>query len=295
MTFTLEQLETFFHVTREQSFSGAARKMKKTQAAVSMTVANLEVDLGVTLFERSGRYPTLTSDGAILLKEVNSILHQCSLLVEKANYLSTNSENKIRLAIDDVLSFDKISKIIANFQGLFPYVELEVIHPRTNEILNLVKSGEVALAILFSVPDYPIGMQFRRLGSTVFKNVANVNHPLIRHDTVEFTDLMKYTQIVYTPYQDRFPTSEYLKSPSQYKVDNQIMLSQMLLDNIGWASIPSRMIEMFNVSDELSEINISSYPHTEWSIPIDLIWLSSYKFGDAGKWLKLELSKVSYQ
>ena len=45
---SIEQLNAFYEVASERSFSAAARKLKKSQSALSIAVANLETDLGVT-------------------------------------------------------------------------------------------------------------------------------------------------------------------------------------------------------------------------------------------------------
>ena len=57
---TLDQLRTFIAAAEEGSFSAAGRKLRRAQSVVSQTLANLEGQLGVRLFDRSGRYPRLT-------------------------------------------------------------------------------------------------------------------------------------------------------------------------------------------------------------------------------------------
>jgi hypothetical protein len=54
---TLDQLRTFIAAVDEGSFSAAGRKLRRAQSVVSQTLANLEAQLGVKLFDRSARYP----------------------------------------------------------------------------------------------------------------------------------------------------------------------------------------------------------------------------------------------
>lgn len=58
---SLDQLRTFVTVANEGSFSAAARKLNRVQSAVSDLIAKLEANIGVPLFDRSNRYPTLTN------------------------------------------------------------------------------------------------------------------------------------------------------------------------------------------------------------------------------------------
>ena len=69
---TLDQLRTFIAAVDEGSFSAAGRKLRRAQSVVSQTLANLEAQLGVKLFDRSARYPRLTEEGRSLLADARS-------------------------------------------------------------------------------------------------------------------------------------------------------------------------------------------------------------------------------
>jgi DNA-binding transcriptional LysR family regulator len=85
MQWNLEQLRLFVSVAEQRSFSAVARKQRKAQSAVSSSIALLEEDLGVSLFERSsGRQPKLTEAGNALLEEAREVLRQCERLNGRA-------------------------------------------------------------------------------------------------------------------------------------------------------------------------------------------------------------------
>ena len=71
---SLEQLKILLAAAESGSFSAAARKLGKAQSVVSSAIANLEIDLGLALFDRSGRYPQLTEAGARMVQEL-SLIH----------------------------------------------------------------------------------------------------------------------------------------------------------------------------------------------------------------------------
>src|ERR1700751_2178042 len=64
---TLDQLRTFIAAADEGSFSAAGRKLRRAQSVVSQTLANLEGQFGVKLFDRTRRRPVLTPQGQVLL------------------------------------------------------------------------------------------------------------------------------------------------------------------------------------------------------------------------------------
>ena len=66
---SLDQLRTFVPAVDEGSFSAAARRLNRVQSAVCTWVSSLEAQIGVVLFDRSGRNPKLTPEGVLLLAD----------------------------------------------------------------------------------------------------------------------------------------------------------------------------------------------------------------------------------
>src|SRR5437899_3674385 len=71
----LFQLATFRAVAEERSFSRAAKKLFRSQPAVSQTVRKLEEELGEHLFDRSSRDGRLTDAGQLLLEYTQKLLN----------------------------------------------------------------------------------------------------------------------------------------------------------------------------------------------------------------------------
>ncbi len=72
---TLANLEAFVRSAEASSFSGAARRLSITPAAVSRNVAMLERNLGIRLFHRSTRKLTLTEAGESFLASIGDSLN----------------------------------------------------------------------------------------------------------------------------------------------------------------------------------------------------------------------------
>ena len=77
---SLDQLRTFIAAVDQGSFSAAARKLLRSQSVVSETISNLEEQIGVRLFDRSGRYPKLTPAGLAILGDARGIITAVDLL-----------------------------------------------------------------------------------------------------------------------------------------------------------------------------------------------------------------------
>src|SRR6187401_1869120 len=71
---TFEDLRVFSTVAAERSFSRAARKLRRTQPAISQAIKRLEQATGERLVDRSSRDGTLTDAGELLLDYANRLL-----------------------------------------------------------------------------------------------------------------------------------------------------------------------------------------------------------------------------
>ena len=97
---TLDQLRLFLAVVDAGGFSAAARSLRRAQSAVSYGVANLERQLGTSLFERSGRKPKLTQAGDELAAEARAVCSQVDRLRARAHGIAHGVEPRLAIAVD---------------------------------------------------------------------------------------------------------------------------------------------------------------------------------------------------
>src|SRR2546430_17293976 len=85
---SLDQLRTFIAAADEGSFSAGGRRLRRAQSGVSQTLANLEAQLGVKLFDRSSRSPVLTKQGVALLSEAGAGVGWMDVVKDRAKGVS---------------------------------------------------------------------------------------------------------------------------------------------------------------------------------------------------------------
>lgn len=98
----LDQLRTFIVAVDEGSFSAAARKLNCAQSAVNGWVNSLEAQFGIVLFDRSGRIPKLTQEGALLLADARNIVSGVDMLKARAKLMA--SELEAELSVDRLIA-----------------------------------------------------------------------------------------------------------------------------------------------------------------------------------------------
>lgn len=149
MTPSLEQLRILLAAAETGSFSAAARKLGKAQSVVSSAIANLEIDLALTLFDRSGRYPQLTEAGARMVQEAGILLAQSERLQSIAGELAAGVETRLTLAIDDDSHLPWLGTLLEEFATRYPTVELELLFPLMEDVTEMLVTGRAQLGISY--------------------------------------------------------------------------------------------------------------------------------------------------
>src|SRR5260370_14424340 len=117
---SLDQLRTFIAAVDEGSFSAASRKLLRAQSVVSETISKLEEQIGLQLFDRSGRYPKLTAAGSAVLGDARSIIAGVDLLKARAKGMSDGLEPELSVVIDVFYPIDAITPVAKEVRQVFP-------------------------------------------------------------------------------------------------------------------------------------------------------------------------------
>src|ERR1700691_2072610 len=97
---TLDQMRILIAVAETGSFSAAARRLGRVQSAVSQAMNTLEQVLEVPLFDRSGKTPTLTDAGAVILKDARRLIDGARTMKSRAASIVSEVEPELTMAID---------------------------------------------------------------------------------------------------------------------------------------------------------------------------------------------------
>jgi DNA-binding transcriptional LysR family regulator len=101
---SLDALLTVDTIARRGSFSSAAKELFRVPSTISYTVAKLEEDLGVQLFERFGPRVVLTAAGEELLKEGRYLLKAAADLESRVRRVASGWETEFTIGVDSALA-----------------------------------------------------------------------------------------------------------------------------------------------------------------------------------------------
>ncbi|MGT2490957.1 LysR family transcriptional regulator [Cupriavidus basilensis] len=124
---TLDQLKVFLTVVDVGSFAGAARKLSRATSVISYTIANLENQLGVALFDRkTTKKPQLTEAGRTVLAEARTVYLGIDGLRAKVKGLLQGLEAELHLVVDVMLPAARVVDALKAFRDAFPTVALHL-------------------------------------------------------------------------------------------------------------------------------------------------------------------------
>lgn len=141
----LDQLRTFAAIADCASFTEAARRVNKTQSAVSMQIKRLEERLGQPLFLRDGRKVSLTRHGEILYARARRMLQINADIID--TFTDVELAGTIRFGMPDDYASKLLPKILSSFQKTNPRIQVEVHCQPSEELLAGMKTGKFDIIV----------------------------------------------------------------------------------------------------------------------------------------------------
>lgn len=120
----LYQIRHFIAVAQAGGFTKGAQRVAVSQPAISASIAKLEAELNIKLFQRGHPHVALTPAGMLLLERGRSILQACGSL--KAELTAIGDRRHLKIAVMQPLSTIRVSRLLASFQTAHPDIAIEV-------------------------------------------------------------------------------------------------------------------------------------------------------------------------
>jgi DNA-binding transcriptional LysR family regulator len=291
---SLDQLRTFIAAVDEGSFSAAARKLNRVQSAVSGWVGGLEDQIGVTLFDRSGRFPKLTPQGALLLTDARNIVAGVDTLKARAKLMASGLEPELSVVVDVFFPTSAITAVIKEFAERFPLTRLKMFVEGLGAAYQPILDGRCSLGIVASLPMSFPTLTSERIGEFALVMVAAIDHPLSRlSGKIPKRELAKHVQLVLTDRSQLLAGQEYgVLSPLTWRLADLSTKYAFLKDGVGWGSMPLHMVEQDVAAGTLVVLDVEGVPQEGVKIDISAVHATTSLPGPAGRWL-IDRIKVS--
>jgi DNA-binding transcriptional LysR family regulator len=282
---TLDQLRVFLTVVEVGSFAAAARKLHRATSVVSYAIANLEMQLGVALFDRqTTRKPQLTEAGRTVLAEARSIANGIHGLRAKVKGLLQGLEAEVHVVLDVMLPAARVVDALKAFREAFPTVALHLHMEALGAVTERVINGGAIIGV--SGPMYASidGIERIGAGSVELIPVAAPEHPLALSGANAPGAGRELTQLVLSDRSLLTKDKEFaVLSNRTWRLADLGAKHMLLREGIGWGNMPAPMVEEDLRSGRLVRLNIPEYQSGKY--PFGVIYRTDLPPGPAARWL----------
>ncbi|BAJ00126.1 LysR family transcriptional regulator [Shewanella violacea] len=289
MNWTLYQLEAFVLSVNHGSFSAAARKLGRAQSRVSTAIANLEVDLGFELFDRSAKLPVLTKHGEDMFIQAQAVLEQCQRLQSRAMTLNTGQEIALTVAMDEAVPVNAFELLFEQVAIQFPLLKLTIINGSRDDIASWVDEGKADMGIVFHVRELPGSLEFMSIGQFRQSLIVSPKHALAKISSPSIADLNQYRQLVI---RDRVGDSQAKAlSPNHWYIDSYYYMTALVIRGVGWALVPEHVVNAEWYSGDVVELSTEYIPDP-LLVEMGVVNRRDKAYGPVMEWFFIEIESM---
>jgi DNA-binding transcriptional LysR family regulator len=283
---SLDQLRTFIAAADEGSFSAAGRRLKRAQSVVSQTLANLEGQIGVSLFDRRGRFPVLTGQGRALLTEARAAVGGAELFKSRAKTLAGGLDPELNVVVDIMFPVAALISGVAALQKKFPSTVLRLHVGARSGVVEPVLDGRCSVGIMGSHTLAPPQLDCERLMPVSIVAVASPRHPLASHiGPIPTAALAEHIQLVHTDPSDSSRICEFgPASPRAWFISHLAEKQAFLRSGLGFGCLPLPMVEADLASGALVRIELEDIPPDGNVVVMSAAYRKDIPLGQAVRW-----------
>ena len=281
---TLDQLRTFIAAVDEGSFSAAGRKLRRAQSVVSQTLANLEAQLGVKLFDRSARYPRLTDEGRSLLADARSVADNVDEFKARARTMREGLEPELSVAMDVMYPMAALTRAAAHSRKTYPHTPLRLYVEALGGVIKPVLDRDCSLGVIGSLPLVPDELQSEPLPSTPLVTVVSPSHPLAKNrGVVSVSAISKHVQLVLSDRTVLTAGRDFgVLSPLTWRLADLGAKHAFLKAGLGWGHMPLHMVQADLDDGVLVKIRVETVPRAP-VMPMSAVFRKDAPPGPAGR------------
>jgi DNA-binding transcriptional LysR family regulator len=286
---TLDQMRVLVAVADAGSFSAAARKLSRVQSAISQSIQTLETTLGLTLFDRSGKTPSLTDAGKALVGDARVLILGAQAIRARAQCMAEGVEPELTLAVDAMFPIPLLMESLKALRVAFPILPASVFTEALGGAEQRLRDGAARLAIYTIPPSSPCDLMSEFMTRVVMWPVVAAGHPLAAlREPLPREALEPHVQLVLT---DRTPLTQNLSggvvSRHIWRFADLATRLDFLLAGFGWCNMPSHMVAEHVAAGRLKRLKVAN--QEEVALPLSVVHERGRSPGRAGRWLIADL------
>lgn len=148
----LRHLRYFVAVVEWKGLREASRRLHVAQSAISQTLFNLEDEIGIKLFSRTGRRMQLTSQGDVFYRETVRTLAQSEFAIEAAQRASRGEIGQLSIGFSGAATYSFLPDLVRTFKTKYPGVKLNLKEVTPPQQASAFAQGSIGVGFTRPLP-----------------------------------------------------------------------------------------------------------------------------------------------
>jgi DNA-binding transcriptional LysR family regulator len=246
LTMEIRQMKAFIAIAEAGTFTAGAARVHVTQAAISMQLKQLELEVGAPLFIRAPRRVILTEAGEALLERARTILREHDAALAQIAELAGAEHGRLRVgSASAMVAADPLPRILKELRLRHPRADVSLSSGTSEALVRQILAGELDMAFV-SLPVETHGIQTEVLSRDELIAVGSPRHRLAKQRVVTAAALAKEKLILGEKggntrrLIDQFFAEAHVHPTITMELSRQAAIKRMVEAEMGVGIVPSR-------------------------------------------------------
>ncbi|WP_340373639.1 LysR family transcriptional regulator [Peribacillus sp. FSL E2-0218] len=282
----IKHLQYFIEVTNFNNFTRAADHLFITQPAISKMIKNLEIELGVELFDRSRKQLILTDAGRVVLEQAKLIDKAFRNLETEVDNLLGLKKGHIRIGLPPIIDASFFPQILSRFHEQYPNITFQLVEDGSKKIEESVQKDQIDIGVIVLPTNTSLFHHFSFLEEDI-NLIVYPSHPFANRQEIDLAELENESFILFN--KDYVLRDLIISSCSEAGFSPHIVtessrwdfIEEMVYCKLGVALLPESLCRH---DERVRSIKVKQ-PSISWKL--GFIWSKDHYLSYAAKeWLK---------
>lgn len=285
----IRHLQYFIEVALTGSFTKAAEVLRVSQPTISKVVKDMEDELGILLFNRTGKKAELTNEGQMIFNQAKDIVNSFDSLSSAINQAAHLVKGKLRIGLPPMAGAGYFAEFIGQFHERYPGIVLELVEYGARKIAEEIENGALDIGVVLLPTKHDIYHSIL-IADEKLKLIVHPEHRLAGRTEVSLSELAGEGFIMFPEdfsLHDRI-MSACVSSGFQPRVvcesSHWDFIGNLVAAKLGIALLPEHICRQMN-PERISTVSLVQ-PEIPWKLAF--IWRKDVYLSYAAKeWIRL--------
>jgi DNA-binding transcriptional LysR family regulator len=192
----IRHLQYFIEVALSGSFTKAAETLRVSQPTISKVVKDMEEELGILLFNRTGKKAELTNEGQMIFNQAKDIVNSFDNLSSALSQATHLVKGKLRIGLPPMAGAGYFPEVIGQFHERYPGIMLELIEYGARKIAEDIENGALDIGVVLLPTKHDVYHSIP-IADEKLKLIVHSEHRLAAQTEVSLSELAAEAFIIF--------------------------------------------------------------------------------------------------